>query len=184
MKEENKRNSIRHESKSMCEVRLGSEISRGPVIDYSEGIGAIIFNNPKIVNGARAHVKIIDSELEFTAEIIWLEKLDFDFVRIGFRNLSAELIKKKTEEIRSRKKWVYIWAVILLLVLLAVSMPLVRNNIKKTFLTPTVTTDAKSPVPAISTFRDMAKANLEISERAIVYPTFREEALNKLEGRQ
>ena len=252
MKEKNKRNSIRHESKSMCEVRLDSEIFRGPAIDCSEGIGAIIINNPKVVIGAQAHVKIIDSELEFNAEIVWTEKLDYDFVRIGFRNLSEELIEKSpeekpvmeesedveetplkpepvtsseevaaeeeepvqaydkadkemekevepdimraaaesavaSEEIRSRKKWGYVWAVILLLVLFAVSMPLVRNNIKKIFLSPPVPTVAKPPVPTVSTFpsfRDMAiaKARLEISERATHYPTFREEALNKLEG--
>lgn len=240
MKEENKRNSIRHESKSMCEIRLDSGIFRGPVINYSEGIGVIIINNPKVVKGSQAHVKIIDSELEFNAEIVWTEKLDFDCVKIGFRNLSEEVIKKSpeekpvmeesgdveeaplkhkpatsseeiateaeepvqaynkadeemeeevepdtvraaaesevaSEEIRSRKKWGYVGAVSLLLVLLAVSMLLVRNNIK----TPPVTTVSTFP-----SFRDMAiaKVRLEISERATLYPTFREEALNKLEG--
>lgn len=230
MKEKNKRNSIRHESKSMCEVRLDSGIFRGPVINYSEGIGVIIINNPKVVIGSQAHVKIIDSELEFNAEIVWTEKLDFGCIKIGFRNLSEEVIKKSpeekpvmeesgdveetpvkhepvtsseeiaaemeeevepdtvraaaesavaSEEIRSRKKWGYVWAISFLLVLLVISMPLVRNNIKKIFLTP--------PVPTVSTFpsfRDMAiaKVRLEISERATLYPTFREEALNKLEG--
>jgi hypothetical protein len=240
MKEKNKRNSIRHESKSMCEVRLDSEIFRGPAIDCSEGIGAIIINNPKVVKGAQAHVKIIDSEFEFNAEIVWTEELDYNFVRIGFRNLNEELIEKSpeetplkpepvtsseemaaeaeepvqaydkadeemekevgpdtvraaaesavaSEEIRSRKKWGYVLVVSLLLVLLAVSTPLVRNNIKKIFLSPPAPTVAKSPVPRVSTFpsfRDMAiaKAGLEISERATRYPTFREEALNKLEG--
>lgn len=250
MKEKNKRNFIRHESKSMCEVRLDSEIFRGPVIDYSEGIGVIIINNPKVVKGAQAHVKIIDSELEFNAEIVWTEKLDFDFVRIGFRNLSEELIIKSpeekpvmeasgdveetplkpepvtspeemeaeaeipvqaydkadeemeadtvgaatesavaSEEIRSRKKWGNVWAVSLFLILLAVSMLLVRNYIKKTFSPPPVSTVAKPPVPTVTkketfpSFRDMAiaKARLEISERATPYPTFRDEEHNKLE---
>ena len=255
MKEDNKRNSIRHESKSMCEVCLDSEIFRGPVIDYSEGIGVIIINNPKVVKGAHAHVKIIDSDLGLNVEIVWTEKLDHGFVRIGFRNLSEELIEKSpeekqvmeesgdveetplrpepvtsaeemtaeaeepvqaydkadeemekevvpdtvqaaaeslvaSEESRFRKKWGYVWAVSLLLVLLVVSMPLVRNNIKKTFLTPPVPTVIKPPIPTVSKketfppFRDMAiaKARLEISERATRYPTFREEALKKLEG--
>jgi len=251
MKKENKRNSIRHESKSMCEVRLDSGIFRGPVINYSEGIGVIIINNPKVVKGSHAHVKIIDSELEFNAEVVWTEKLDFDCVKIGFRNLSKEVSKKSpeekpvmeesgdveetplkhepvtsseeiaakaeepvqaydkadekmeevgpdtvraaaestvaSEEIRSRKKWGYVWAVSLLLVLLIISMPLVRNTFKKTFLTPPVPTVAKPPAPTVSTFpsfRDMAiaKVRLEIPERAILHPTFREEALNKLKG--
>ncbi|MBL7032013.1 MAG: PilZ domain-containing protein [Nitrospira sp.] len=189
MKEEN-RNSIRYESKSMSEVRLDSEIFRGPVVNCSEGICVIIIDNPKVVKGAHAHVKIIDTELEFNAEIIWTEKIDANFVRIGFRNLSEELIEKSPEEIRSRKKWGYVWAVGLLLVLLVVSMPLVLNNIKETFLNPPVPIVEKPPVPKVSrkeafpSFRDMAiaKARLEISERATRYPTFREDAMNKLEG--
>jgi hypothetical protein len=243
MKEKNERNSTRHISKSMCEVRLDSEIFRGPTIDYSDGIGAIIINNPKVVKGAQAHVKIIDSELEFNAEIVWTERLDFDFVRIGFRNLREELTEKSpeeksvmeesrgveatllkpepvtlseemasetekpvqsydkadeetkkevepdtvrtiaenavtSEEIRSRKKWGYVCAIILLLVLLVVSISLVRNNIKKT--PPTLPVSNKETFPS---FRDMAiaKARLEISERATRYPALHEDALNKLE---
>jgi hypothetical protein len=111
MREKDRRNSIRHDSKSMCELRIGSEASRGPVINYAEGdgIGIIIKNNQNVSKGAQAHITIMDTGIEFNAEIAWTEKMDFDFVRIGLRNIRGEhksespLNKVLTEEVEAIK---------------------------------------------------------------------------------
>ena len=87
MSKKNIRNFSRYESKSMCEVRLGSNIYRGIVIDYSsEGIGVIIKNDAHFIEGAQADVKILDYDTEFKSEILWTEALGYH-IRIGFRTL-------------------------------------------------------------------------------------------------
>ena len=87
MKEEDNRNTTRHDSKSMCEVSLDSEVYRGPVIDCSDGIGVILKNSRHVVKGTQAHIKVLYDNMELEGEIIWTEELDSEFVRIGFRNI-------------------------------------------------------------------------------------------------
>jgi hypothetical protein len=100
MREKERRNSLRQDSKSMCEVRIGSEVSRGPVINYAEGdgIGLIIKNNQSVSKGALAHITIMDTGVEFNAEVAWIEKLDFDFVRTGLVNITGQTEDHKSQD--------------------------------------------------------------------------------------
>lgn len=89
MEKKDNRSFIRCESKSMCEVTFDSETFRGIVIDYSDGVCVIIRDSPFVVKGARAKVQIIDMGIEIDAEIEWSQKDDFNFVKIGFKNLGS-----------------------------------------------------------------------------------------------
>jgi hypothetical protein len=83
------RNSTRYESKSMCEIRLGPDMFRGVVVDYSpEGVGVIMKNESQIVSGELADVKILDYDMELKSKIVWIEEVGYH-IRIGFRNLGS-----------------------------------------------------------------------------------------------
>jgi hypothetical protein len=83
------RNSTRYESKSMCEIRLGPDMFRGVVVDYSpEGVGVIMKNKSQIVSGELADVKILDYDMELKSKIVWIEEVGYH-IRIGFRNLGS-----------------------------------------------------------------------------------------------
>lgn len=84
-KDHDSRNTPRQECQSMGEVHIDSSVFRGPISDISDGIGVIIKNSPYVVKGARAHIKVLEDKLEFQGEIVWVEALDFDFVRIGLK---------------------------------------------------------------------------------------------------
>jgi hypothetical protein len=258
MREKDRRNSLRRDSKSMCEVRIGSEASRGPVINYAEGdgIGVIIKNNQNASKGAQAHITIMDTGIEFNAEIARTEKLDFDFIRVGVRNIrgkheanspldeavteetgdvkenslklspaaqpekttspeeTSEPIReyvrddKKTEsavrpaaartavseKVLPGKKWPYVLAASLLVMLLGGTLSLLHNKNKSTAL-PQSTDLAKHvphtaktllpEVPAVKmpSFRDaaIAKAMAGSKERAAPLPDFREDALRRFQ---
>ena len=89
------RNSTRYESKSMCEIRLGADMFRGVVVDYSpEGVGVIMNNASQIVRGALADIKILDYDIELKSKIVWTEELGYH-MRIGLRNLGSMTGKLK-----------------------------------------------------------------------------------------
>ncbi len=73
----------------MCEIRLGPDMFRGVVIDFSpEGVGVLMNNESQIVTGALADVKLLDYDIELKSKIVWAEELGYH-VRIGFRNLGS-----------------------------------------------------------------------------------------------
>jgi DNA segregation ATPase FtsK/SpoIIIE-like protein len=86
MKVEEKRTFARYAVESECEVRIDSETLKGKVVDYSDGIGVIIKKNPKLAKGAEAELRIVGSEIEFSAEIAWTTDLGYH-LRVGFRRV-------------------------------------------------------------------------------------------------
>jgi hypothetical protein len=101
MRDAGMRNFARYPEESACEVRIGSETFRGKVVDYSDGVGIIIKKNPVLVQGAEADIKILGSEIEFGAEIIWTTDLGYH-LRVGFRrrgNLRGNLEKYRLSDI-------------------------------------------------------------------------------------
>jgi curved DNA-binding protein CbpA len=88
MSKENGRNFKRYKSQSECEVRLGTEIFKGRIVDCSDGIGAIIENAPQLVLGTHVDIKILDSQMEVKGEVVWVKESG-DGLRVGFRRLNS-----------------------------------------------------------------------------------------------
>jgi hypothetical protein len=86
MIEEDKRQFTRYSKESLCDVILGSEIYKGKIIDYSDGVGVIIKKIPELVKGALADIRILDCEIEFGAEVAWIEEMGYH-LRVGFKRL-------------------------------------------------------------------------------------------------
>ncbi|HDH50992.1 MAG TPA: DUF4388 domain-containing protein, partial [Nitrospirae bacterium] len=88
MSDEDRRHFKRYESRSECEVKVGSETYRGRVLDYSDGLGAVFENAPKLTVGTQADVKVFDPEIQFRGEVAWVNKTD-DELRVGFKRLDS-----------------------------------------------------------------------------------------------
>ena len=84
MRENDKRRFTRYTNESLCEVIIDSEIYKGKVVDYSDGVGVLIKKIPQLIQGALADIRITDCEIEFGAEVAWTE--DFGYhLRVGFK---------------------------------------------------------------------------------------------------
>lgn len=88
MSKENGRNFKRYKSQSECEIRLDTEIFKGRIVDYSDGISAIIENAPQLVPGTRVDIKILDSQMDVEGEVVWVKESG-DGLRVGFRRLNS-----------------------------------------------------------------------------------------------
>ena len=86
MRDEDKRLFTRYTKESLCEVLVDSETYNGKVVDYSHGVGVIIKKVPQLVKGALADIRILDWEIEFSAEVVWVEDIGYH-LRVGFRLL-------------------------------------------------------------------------------------------------
>ncbi|UCH81103.1 MAG: DUF4388 domain-containing protein [Nitrospiraceae bacterium] len=87
MLEEDKRQFARYRKQSLCDVRIGSELHKGKVVDYSNGVGILIKKVPELVKGAIAEIEILDYEIKFSGEVVWTEDFGYQ-LRVGFRRLN------------------------------------------------------------------------------------------------
>jgi hypothetical protein len=88
MGEEDKRNFKRYKSESECEIRINSETYRGRVLDYSDGIGALIEYTPQLTKGVQVDIKILDSDIEFKGEVVWTKEVG-NYLRVGFKRVDT-----------------------------------------------------------------------------------------------
>ncbi len=86
MIEKDKRQFARYRIDSLCEVRVGSEICKGKAVDYFNGIGVLIKKVPQLVKGAVAEIVVLDCEIAFRAEVVWIEDLGYH-LKVGFKSL-------------------------------------------------------------------------------------------------
>jgi curved DNA-binding protein CbpA len=78
----------RHKSHSECEIRLASGTYKGRLLDYSDGVGAIIEKGPELEPGTGVEIWLFDFNIAFQAEIVWVKKSG-DCLHAGFRRNAA-----------------------------------------------------------------------------------------------
>jgi curved DNA-binding protein CbpA len=88
MGEEDKRNFKRYKSQSECEIRINSETYKGRVLDYSDGIGALIEYTPQLTKGVQVDIRILDSDIEFKGEVVWTKEVG-NYLRVGFKRIDT-----------------------------------------------------------------------------------------------
>ncbi len=86
MNREEKRNFKRYKSQSECEINIGTEIYKGKMVNYSDGICAIIENVLQLVPGTQGNIKISDLEMELRAEVVMVKESG-NGLKVGFRRI-------------------------------------------------------------------------------------------------
>lgn len=84
MKDEGKRSFKRYSRQAEIAVKLDTGVYKGRIIDYSDGICAIVEDAPVFVPGAMIDIKSYDRLIELLGEVVWTEKAS-PGLRIGVR---------------------------------------------------------------------------------------------------
>jgi hypothetical protein len=87
MERDDLRSFKRYKSQAECEILLDNETFKGRVLDYSDGVGVILENVQQLSEGAEVGVKILDSDIDFKGEVVWLKEVG-DYLRVGIKRLS------------------------------------------------------------------------------------------------
>ncbi len=89
MNKEEKRNFNRYKSDSECEIKIGTETYKGKIVNYSDGICAIIENALQLVQlvpGTQGNIKIHDLEMELKAEVVMVKESG-NGLKVGFKRI-------------------------------------------------------------------------------------------------
>ena len=78
----------RYDNRSKCEVRIDSKSFEGETANYSDGLCAVFRNSPQITKGIQANIKVLNPEMNFNGEVVWVKESG-DKLRVGFRRLDA-----------------------------------------------------------------------------------------------
>ncbi len=85
-KKRDKRNFKRYKKEAETIVKAGARQYRGSILDYSDGVCAIIKNTSSISSGTRVHIKSEALDLDFLGEIVWAKKVP-PGLQVGVRRL-------------------------------------------------------------------------------------------------
>ncbi len=88
MNKEKKRHFKRYRGRSECDVKLDSEVFKGRIIDYSDGIGVVFEDPTQLIPGKQVYINVFDPDIEIKAEVVWVKKLDNEY-RAGFSRLDS-----------------------------------------------------------------------------------------------
>ena len=71
-----------------CELKIGREMYKGKVFDFSDGVGAVLESEvlPELEKGTPAYIKVPDFDVEFEAEIAWITGSGGQ-LKVGFRRI-------------------------------------------------------------------------------------------------
>lgn len=82
-----KRTFKRYKAETDFELKINKDKFKCKMVDYSDGMNAIIYGTPPIKPGSRLNIKIPDPMIEFKGEVVWAKKLSSE-TWIGVRRLS------------------------------------------------------------------------------------------------
>lgn len=83
---ENKRSFKRYHREGEVIVKLDTAVYKGKIIDYSDGICAIIEDAPPLVPRTMVDIKSRDAKIEILGEVVWTKKL-VSGLRIGVKRV-------------------------------------------------------------------------------------------------
>lgn len=83
VKMEDKRGFRRYSANYACEIRMGRDVYKGVIVDYSDGLGVITEQAPPLEKGSTADIRIIDSNEKIRVAVAWVRQVN-GTVKIGF----------------------------------------------------------------------------------------------------